>query len=51
MTNNKLCDIIGCIGCVVCFFSMGLMFFGIGSAIWGAVVGLLICLLGLFNYD
>ena len=51
MTNNQLCNCIGVIGCLVIFFSMGFMFFGVLSAIWGAIVGILMSGLALVNYD
>ena len=51
MTNNQLCNFIGAIGCIICFFSMGLMFFGMTTAFWGAVVGIGLATLGLVNYN
>jgi hypothetical protein len=30
---------------------MGMMFFGATSAIWGVVVGILLILIGYFNYE
>ena len=51
MTNNQLCNFIGIIGCIIAFFSMGFMFFGMSSAIWGAIVGIICSCLALVNYD
>ena len=51
MTNNKLCDILGGIGCGISAWCMGLMFFGLAPAIWGVIFGLLLCVLGLLNYE
>ena len=51
MTNNQLCNCIGVVGCLVAFFSAGFMFFGVSSAVWGAVVGILLGSLALVNYD
>ena len=51
MTNNQLCSIIGIAGCVIVSFSMGFMFFGVSSAIWGAIVGIICSCLALVNYD
>ena len=51
MTNNQLCALLGITGCVVSAFCMGLMFFGMMSAIWGALVGCGLCALCLVNYD
>lgn len=51
MTNNQLCSLLGVGGCVILFISMILMFFGTEAAIWGAVVGALMGILGLVNYD
>jgi hypothetical protein len=51
MTNDKLCNIIGTIGCLITGWHMGLMFFGFMSAAWGAGIGLLVILFGLFNYE
>ena len=51
MTNNKLCNIISSIGCAIASWHMGLMFFGITSAIWGAGIGIIVTLFGLSNYE
>ena len=51
MSNNTICSIIGGFGCIVLSWSMGLMFFGNMSAIWGAIVGVLIAIIVLVNYD
>lgn len=51
MTNNQLCGFLGAAGCFILFMSMGLMFFGFGSAMYGAAIGAIIGLLGLVNYD
>ena len=51
MTNNKLCDIIGGAGALITAWCMGLFFFGVGPAVWGAVFGLVLLAFGLSNYD
>lgn len=51
MTNNQLCNILGVIGCVIAFFGMGLVFFGITSAAWAVAFGILLSGIGLVNYD
>ena len=51
MTNNQLCDIIGCAGCGIAAWCMGMIFFGMTSAIWGVLIGLLLGVIGLVNYD
>lgn len=49
--NNKLCTVIGCLGCVIAFFGMGLMFFGVSSAIWGACIGFALTSIGIVGYE
>lgn len=51
MTNNKLCNIFCGVGCGISFWCMGMMFFGATSAIWGALVGMILILIGYFNYE
>lgn len=51
MTNNQLCNLLGAVGCLVSFISMGLMFFGLGSAVWAAAAGLLLAVISLASYD
>ena len=51
MTNNKLCNILGCGGCGLACWCLGLVFFGFSSAMWGAVIGIICMALGLVNYD
>ena len=51
MTNNQLCNFLGILGCIVASFSMGFMFFGIPSAVWGAIIGVVLGGLALVNYD
>lgn len=51
MTNNQLCGFLEVAGCFILFMSMGLMFFGLSSAMYGVAVGAVIGLLGLVNYD
>ena len=51
MTNNQLCNLLGAVGCLVRFISMGLMFFGLGSAVWAAAAGLLLTVVSLASYD
>lgn len=51
MTNDKLCDIIGICGCVITSISLGLLFFGVTTAAWGAAFGVLVCGIALFNYE
>ena len=51
MTNNQLCTLIGIIGSLVAFFSMGFMFFGITSALWGAIAGLALDGIALVSFD
>ena len=51
MTNNQLCNLIGGAGCAVCFFGMGLMFFGIPLAALGVLGGMILAVIALLNYD
>ena len=51
MTNNQLCNLLGGAGCVIGAFSLGLMFFGMKSAIWGAIAGIALAAISLVNYD
>ena len=51
MTNNQFCDFIGITGCLIIFFSMGFMFFGLTSALITAILGVVISLFALANYD
>ena len=51
MTNKQACDFLGVLGCLVAFLSMGLMFFGVPAAVWGAVAGIALAFLALVNYD
>ena len=50
MDNNKLCNILSSTGGLILFLSMVGIFFG---AKWwpGAIVGIIIALFGLFNYE
>ena len=50
MTNNELCKLISCGGGVISFIAMVGIFFG--ASWWlGAVIGILMILLGLFEYE
>ena len=50
MTNNKLCDIIGTVGCIITFFSLAGIFFG--ASWWVAVgIGITLILLSMWEYD
>lgn len=51
MTNNKLCNIFCGVGCGISFWCMGMMFFGTTSAVWGVLVGMILILIGYFNYE
>ena len=51
MTNNQFCNFLGCLGCVIAFFSMGLMFFGVSLAVWGAVVGIVMGGIAIVSYN
>lgn len=51
MTNNQICSTLGIGGIIIACMSMGLMFFGVNSAIWGAVAGIILAGLGLVNFD
>lgn len=51
MTNNQVCDILGISGCLVLFFSMGFMFFGWSSAVVTAIVGIIMGIIALLNYE
>lgn len=51
MTNNQLCNVIGIIGCVITFFGLGFMFFGVTAAWMGAAAGLALCGLSLIGYE
>lgn len=51
MTNNELCNILGCGGCIITCGCMGLVFFGVSVASWGLLVGIAMMVLGLTNYD
>jgi len=51
MTNNQLCNFLSVVGCLIASFCMGLMFFGATVAVWGAIVGICVCVLGLANYE
>jgi len=51
MTNNKLCNIICGVGCAISSWCMSMMFFGALNAVWGIIVGMVIMLFGLFNYE
>lgn len=50
MTNNKLCDIIGIIGCVITFLAFVACFFG--ASWWiGVGIGLALILFSQFEYE
>ena len=51
MTNNQVCDILGISGCLVLFFSMGFIFFGWSSAVVTAIVGIIMGIIALLNYE
>ena len=51
MTNNQFCSVLGIGGIIIACMSMGLMFFGITPALWGAVAGVVLAGLGLVNFD
>lgn len=51
MTNNKLCGIIGLVGCAICGLGAELMIVGFRSAIWGVGAGIVIAISAYFNYD
>lgn len=51
MTNNQVCDVLGITGCLVIFFSMGFMFFGWSSALVTAIVGVMMSIIALINYE
>ena len=51
MTNNQFCSILGVSGIFIAFMSMGLIFFGVSSAIWGAITGFTFAGIGLVNFD
>ena len=50
MTNNKLCDIIGTVGCVIAFLAFIACFFG-ADAWWTIGLGIALCLLAQFEYE
>ena len=48
--NNKLCDIIGTVGCLIAFIALGGIF--LGASWWlGAVAGIALILLSQFEYE
>ena len=51
MTNNQLCDLLGIVGCVLAFFGMGLVFFGVTPAAWAVAFGILLGWVSQVNYD
>lgn len=51
MTNNQLCTLIGAVGCVIAFFGMGLVFFGVTPAAWAVCVGILMGYISVVSYD
>lgn len=51
MTNNQLCDIMGAVGCIIGAVSFGFLFFGVTSAIWFLIGGVLIAGIGQVSYD
>lgn len=51
MTNNKLCTIIGIAGCLIASWHAGLIVFGRLHAIWGLLVGLVLVLFSLYEYE
>ena len=50
MTNNKLCDIIGCAGCLISFLCMVAIFFGANCWI-GIIIGVLLMLISMWEYE
>lgn len=51
MTNNQMCDMLGLSGCLILFFSMGFMFFGLSSALVTAIIGAIMGIIALLNYE
>lgn len=51
MTNNQLCGLLGVGGVTITAMALGLMFFGVTPAVWGAVVGIVLANVALVNYD
>ena len=51
MTNNQLCNFIGVLGCVIAFFGMGLVFFGMSAAAWAVALGIILGWISIHNYD
>ena len=51
MTNNHLCNLIGIIGCLIAFFGMGFVFFGVTSATWTIAFGIILGWVSQINYD
>lgn len=51
MTNNQLCRIIGFIGCAITAWHGGLMMFGNFKAVWGMLLGLIMVLFSLYEYE
>jgi len=51
MTNNQICNVLGCSGCGIACWCFGLMFFGVSIAIWGVLLGIIMMILSLTNYD
>ena len=51
MTNNQLCNLIGIIGCLIAFFGMGFVFFGVTSAAWAIAFGIILGWVSQINYD
>ena len=51
MKNDAICNLIGIIGAVVGFFSMGFIFFGVLGAWVPAIIGMGLCAFSLMNYD
>ena len=48
--NDRICNVIGVVGCLTVFFSMGYTFFG-GNGVIGIVVGILTTIGAIVNYD
>lgn len=45
MNNQKAKNFIGYAGCFVAFMSMGLMFFGVSSALVGVIISIIVSLI------
>ena len=51
MTNNQLCDLLGALSCIIIFFGIELVLFGITEATWAVAFGLLLGFITIHNYD